>query len=267
MPTDHMIDTGTVPVYVRDHGGTGRPLVLLHGAGADLTTWDAVISALGQDFRVVTVDFRGHGRSGAGTWNWEAVLDDFDAVVAALNLSHPAVIGHSVGGLVAARWARRHPDCPAAASLDGHRIAGTHLGDLDPAAAPDADLADLSQSFTEWFGNLFAQWESNLRPEQATASAMTRAALATDNLDSLRGVDVPFLVLVAESSGSIPAQWEPLMIAFRADLWRDLRTLVDTQPHLQLRGIDTAHAMITEAPRETAEIIVKFLAATTPTTN
>ena len=93
------------------------------------------------------------------------------------------------------------------------------------------------------------------------AIASARAAIAADDLDSFRGVEVPFLVVVAESSGPfIPAVWEPLMIAHRAGLWRDLRALARRRPALRLRGVDASHGLIQEAPRESARLVSEFLA-------
>jgi pimeloyl-ACP methyl ester carboxylesterase len=65
------------------------------------------------------VDLRGHGRSGDGPWSWDAVLGDVAAVAAQLNLDRPAVVGHALGGAIAALWGRQHPDSPGVVSLDG----------------------------------------------------------------------------------------------------------------------------------------------------
>lgn len=43
--------------------GTGEPLVLVHGTGADSSTWDPVVDLLAADARVIVYDRRGYGRS------------------------------------------------------------------------------------------------------------------------------------------------------------------------------------------------------------
>ncbi|GAB3152048.1 alpha/beta hydrolase [Micromonospora sonneratiae] len=117
---DLLIDSTTVPIAARDLGGDGAPMLLIHGAGANLESMQVLAEALRPAHRVVTVDLRGHGRSGDGPWNWDDVLGDLDAVADGLGLGTPAVVGVSLGGMIAAQWAQRHPEGPGAVSLDGN---------------------------------------------------------------------------------------------------------------------------------------------------
>ena len=99
-----------------DGGGGGQPVALLHGGGRDLHDRDdvgALLATLGH--RVAVVDLRGHGRTPRAPWTRELALRDVAAVAAALDLERPAVVGHSMGGMVAALWAAGHPECPLAA--------------------------------------------------------------------------------------------------------------------------------------------------------
>lgn len=127
-PRETLVDSGAVAIAVRDHGGDGIPIVLLHGAGGNLLAWETMVPRMTDSYRVLAVDLRGHGRSGDGPWEWDAVLGDLEAVIDHFKLADPVVVGHSLGGMVAGMWARRHPGCPAAVSLDGHRSAETHAG-------------------------------------------------------------------------------------------------------------------------------------------
>jgi pimeloyl-ACP methyl ester carboxylesterase len=102
-------------------GGSGPPIVLLHATLHDHRDFDAIAPALREDYRVIAVDWPGHGASDAlspsqiGTATLLAdVLED---LVAALDLPVCALIGNSVGGYAASRLAITQPERVAALVL------------------------------------------------------------------------------------------------------------------------------------------------------
>src|SRR4051812_12205938 len=104
--------------------------------------------ALRPRHRVITMDLRGHGRSGDGPWTWDAALGDLAAVAVQMELQSPPVVGHSLGGVLAALWGQRHPESPGIVNLDGAAVPTRpeQLPGMDPRAAA-ADLARLRAFF------------------------------------------------------------------------------------------------------------------------
>ena len=110
------IDTGETTIRVR-RGGSGPPLLLLHGNPQTHVMWHLVAPRLAQEFTVVATDLRGYGESGKppSTDNHEpyskrAMARDQVAVMRQLGFERFAVAGHDRGGRVAYRLALDHPD-------------------------------------------------------------------------------------------------------------------------------------------------------------
>jgi len=100
--------------YYRDQGNPGGlPVVLLHGAGSNLFTWEGWIPALTPKYRVITVDLPGHGLTGRTPGDDYSVkgMEDFvDRLTAALHIDRYVVGGNSMGGGVAANLALDRPE-------------------------------------------------------------------------------------------------------------------------------------------------------------
>jgi pimeloyl-ACP methyl ester carboxylesterase len=105
---------GGYHVHYRDEGDPSRPLlVLLHGFGDSYTSWEGWVRELQTQFRIVSLDFPGHGLTRApqdSKLSAEGLADFVDSFAATLKLPKFAVAGNSMGGGVAWQLAVRHPD-------------------------------------------------------------------------------------------------------------------------------------------------------------
>ena len=102
-------------------GGQGEPPVLLaHGATEDGQCFPRVAAALAARHVVVMPDARGHGESTPPPADWDYAMqgDDLAAVIAALGLERPVVVGHSMGCGAALHLAAQHPDLVRALVLE-----------------------------------------------------------------------------------------------------------------------------------------------------
>ena len=123
-------------------GRDGDPTaVLVHGNGGHAHWWDPLVPALVPGWRLVAVDLRGHGESGWPDEPRYRVQDfavDLDAVLAALAPGPVALVGHSMGGRIAAWYASERPEAITRLALLDTRMdhirpeyAAKHRGRVD----------------------------------------------------------------------------------------------------------------------------------------
>lgn len=100
--------------------GEGPAVLFVHGLGGTSNFFQIQADALAADHRVIRVDSAGAGRSGlADGISIESHADDLAAVLDALDVASAAVVGHSMGTLVARALAARHPGRVSALALLG----------------------------------------------------------------------------------------------------------------------------------------------------
>lgn len=124
-------------VRVHDAPSTSAPgLLLHHGLASSQRIWDLMLPRLTRRFRVVTYDARGHGLSAkpSSGYGFDSIVADARAVIRAVALRRPIVVGHSWGATVALELAARRPRViEGAVLLDGG--IGTLRGEMDWATA------------------------------------------------------------------------------------------------------------------------------------
>lgn len=246
----HTVTSGGVRLAVRDSGGDGTTAVLLHGLGAPQRSWDRVAPLLAPHFRVVTYDQRGHGASAAASdYSLEAFLADLQAVLDALTLEHPLLVGHSFGGLLAVEHAATRPGCAGVVAVDG----GLKI-ERPPVASADVQ-AQLDRPVTRLLSRVVTAVGMGTRLSYAELRRVAdEAAKREDRLDEAYA-RLPCRMLVVLAGKADPVPHGDAML-----------TAVDTaanrlqQRHSQVKLVRLAcgHAIPLERPRELADLIIGF---------
>ena len=107
------ISNGEVGLNVAvDGADDAPPVVLLHGILDSGRTWDWMVPRLADDYRVVRLDFRGHGGSdrAPGAYHMQEYVSDAVAACEQVARTPCVIIGHSLGGATAAGLAQTRPD-------------------------------------------------------------------------------------------------------------------------------------------------------------
>jgi haloacetate dehalogenase len=271
-----LVDVGPVTLRVR-HGGSGPPLVLLHGHPRTHVTWNAVADLLAGEYTVICPDLRGYGQSGkpptdAGhtPYSKRAMAGDVVALLRELGHARFALAGHDRGCYVAMRLALDHPAAVShLAVLDGVPI-GEALARADARfaarwwhwfflgqTAKPAERVILADP-DAWYG-LGPDTHPDVRAalhDPATVHAMCedyRAGLtadrAADDADQAAGrtIGCPTLFCWSTRDDMIDLYGDPLAI------WRDWAPDVTGVP------IESGHHMAEENPGAVAAALRSLL--------
>ena len=241
--------------------GEGEPLLCIHGFPLSGVMWQPLCDSLGDRYQLIVPDLRGHGRSEASeSVTMADFADDLASVLDAIGISKPVtVIGLSMGGYVAFEFYRRHGDRAGAMVLvdtqaskdDEERVRIRHEtaekvlqrgsgvvadGMIDKLFAPEAP-EDLKSRWHEVM---------SATSPQGVAAALGAMAGRPDSFDTLRGMDVPTLIVVGEHDVITPI-----------DCAREMH---QASHSAQLEVVPRAgHMVPLEAPQAFAELVEAFL--------
>jgi pimeloyl-ACP methyl ester carboxylesterase len=112
---------GSIELNVTEDGlPSAPPILLLHGITSYSGTWDWLVPDLAEHFRVLSLDFRGHGKSDRAAEQYLSSGYISDAITVLEQVAgQPAIVmGHSLGGATTAALAQRHPELLKAAIME-----------------------------------------------------------------------------------------------------------------------------------------------------
>jgi pimeloyl-ACP methyl ester carboxylesterase len=286
VPTDHFVVAQGLRMHYRRWSPTAkkheRELVLVHGLASATPIWNLVAPLLAEQGYVVTaLDQRGHGESEKPDigYDFSTIVADDDALLRALSIERPVLIGHSWGASVVLQYAVTHPENVAAlilvdgatgqASLRSGRSREQFLQELAPprfAGTPVKMFLAYIQK-----GPLGRQWspeleDSMLHIVQVRDDDTVGPRLSFENhmqilnamwdhptFDLYPQVACPITLIVADSEADTGPQ-----AAYRARRDEDLIHIQALRPDLALvRMPNTIHDLPFQRPQRLAEEILQ----------
>jgi haloacetate dehalogenase len=266
-------------------GGSGPPLLLLHGIPQTHLMWRSVAPVLAREFTVVVTDLRGYGASGVcssdddhGRYAMRELAVDQVEVMGRLGFDRFGVAGHDRGARCAYRMALDHPEsitalavldivptADAFARADSEFALGYWVWSFlaAPAPVPERLIAGDPDAFVD---HLLDDWaddptaiSEDVRqvyraqfhdPARVHAICEQYRAAATHDVDHdgaarERGIAAPVLALWSDS-GAVAKWYDPL------ELWRTWASDVTGQP------LHAGHFLAEESPLETARLLADF---------
>jgi len=249
--------------------GAGPPLVLLHGGAMHGGRFAPLLTALAQRYRVSVVDLPGHGHSAP------VLPYTLDAIVAAIAAQFDeadapvTVLGWSLGGAIAMRWALLHSEQVARLLLVCATPRFTATSDWPRAMAPDT-LAKFGDELTVAYrltlqrflslqvqgsdegrrtlAGLRAQLFARGEPSRETLKAAIRVLAETDLRNDVRSITAPTLIVTGGRDALVPGA---------AGAW--LARTIPGARHVDIAG--AAHAPFLSHPRAFNAEIEEFLDA------
>jgi pimeloyl-ACP methyl ester carboxylesterase len=268
-PPSQFVEIDGVRLHYREEG-EGPPVVLLHANYASLFMWEPWAAALKDRYRVIRVDLPAHGLTGpepSGNYSLQRIQSLFEQFVDARGLERFVVVGTSIGGTVAMRYAADHPErIERLVMISPGSLEARVRGRTTPANVPK--IADVlawvtPRAFTAYmlrndYGDparvtdavideWYAMW---MREGNRQAMIDLLRQYVSGGVEAkIRSIRVPVLLIWGEKNKRVP-----LALAY------ETRALLANSPQVQLEVLPgIGHMLVQEAPKQSAAVIRRYL--------
>jgi len=208
-----MIEGLAGPIHVVEAGsGAGIPVLFAHAFAGSSAQWSPQLRHESETRRAIAIDFHGHGRSDASSgapYDIASFADDIQAAADGLDLDRFVIVGHSLGGAAAIKYAGDYPN----------RVAGLVLV-ATPGRLPDDQVAGIRRALDQdYAGTMAGIWkrlladatpatrrtvegESDKLPEKV-ARAIIAATFEFDPVPGLESYAGPRLTISTPQEGPV----------------------------------------------------------------
>jgi pimeloyl-ACP methyl ester carboxylesterase len=243
--------------------GTGLPIVFLHAFPLNRTMWATQERLLSLQFRIITIDLRGHGESDAPLWRYtlEQSTDDVRALLDHLEIQRALFVGLSMGGYILFAFYRKYAarvkglilaDTKAQADTEEGKNGRLQLAQIAYKKGPPA-IADimipklLSPTTIQTNPDLVQQVRAMIESTQISGIAGDLMAMAErpDSVPLLSQITCPTQIIVGELDLATPPS--------------DAKLMAEQIPHAHLTIIpNAAHLANLEQPETFNQIVSTF---------
>lgn len=257
----------SAPTLRYETEGDGPPVVFIHGLGATSNVWHAQRMVLSRYFRVIVYDRSGCGRSPQPSdgYSIDAWADELAGLLDHLDVATTVVVGHSLGSMIAQRFAAKHSTRTRALVLAGGEAVLSSAGrDILTERAQMVRAGGLTAAVDPWLAGVLSTATRSANP--ALAGLLRAMFLAYDDTAyaqqclALRDGDVrgdhphincPTMLLVGDQDPVTPLSWQQQISAAIAG------SRIRIVP-------DTAHMTMLESPAAFNSALLEFLAELSP---
>ena len=203
-------------IFYREEG-SGRPLILLHGATDTHKLWQSFVPLLAKSFRVFTPDSRGHGRTinPSTKLSYRTMADDLAEFIHILDVEKPLVFGYSDGGQTALDFGMRYPAIPGALVIGGawYRFSTEYQDSLRQSgflSSGEIDFQKFEESASADWRERMRKFHPNPDPDYPETLLKNLASLFWTPLnykkDDFLKIHTPSLILVGEMDEMVPPE-------------------------------------------------------------
>lgn len=205
-PTSHFFTSLRTRIHYLDWGNRSAPmLILVHGGRDHARSWDWTARALSRDYHVIVPDLRGHGDSAwsaEGTYLMADFVYDLAQLADQIGREKATLIGHSLGGSIALRYAGLFPDrVEKLVAIEGLGLSPELLKQRASRAAPD--------EWREWIDKRRARARQTPPHYPTLESAVARMRERNDHLSAEQALHLTAHGVNRNEDGSFVWKFDP----------------------------------------------------------